>query len=61
VQSGGNLFTLFGSTDASGQYSTTFAAPPAPAIGSLYWSQLLSLDGNNVVITSNPFLNLFTQ
>jgi hypothetical protein len=31
-----------------------------PVTGVQYWSQLLTIDGN-AVITSNPFLNLFTQ
>jgi hypothetical protein len=60
LQVGGNLLSLFGATDASGQYTTTFASPAVPLVGVQFWSQLLTLDGNTV-ITSNPFLNLFTQ
>ena len=60
VQVGGNLATLFGVTDAGGQFTTTFTAPPAPPIGVRFWSQLLTLDATNTVIASNPFQNLFT-
>lgn len=60
LQAGGNLFSLFGATDATGHWSTTFAAPPVPLTGQQYWSHVLTIDGN-AVITSNPFLNLFTQ
>ena len=61
VAAGGNLITLFGATNAAGQFTTTFAAPPSPLTGSFYWSQFLTLDGSGAVITSNPYLNLFTQ
>ncbi len=61
LQVGGNLATLFGVTDASGQFTATFAAPPSPLIGASFWSQFLTLDGASAVIASNTFRNLFTQ
>ncbi len=61
VQAGGNLATLLGFTDAAGQFATTFTVPPAPPVGVSFWSQLLALDGTGAVVTSNPFVNLFTQ
>jgi hypothetical protein len=57
---GGNLIALAGGTAGNGLYTTTFVAPPAPVGGSIYHSQLLTIDGT-AVVRSNPFLNLFTQ
>jgi hypothetical protein len=61
VQAGGNLATLLGFTDATGAFSTTFAAPPAPVTGVSFWSQVLTLDATGAVFASNAFVNLFTQ
>ena len=60
---GGNLDIVAGTTDASGNWSTTFTAPAVPsAIGVLLFSQALTLDASfSTLVTSNPFVNLFTQ
>jgi hypothetical protein len=58
---GGNVAVLFASTDANGQFSSTFTAPPALPTGSLWYSQCLTLDANLALVTSNPSLSLFTQ
>ncbi len=58
---GGNVAVLFASTDANGQFSSTFTAPPALPTGSWWYSQCLTLDANLALVTSNPSLSLFTQ
>ena len=57
---GGQLASLFGATAANGQFTASFTAPPVPATGMFFYSQLLTIDGTDI-IASNPFLNLFTQ
>ncbi len=61
LRAGGNLIPLFGSTDAQGVFTATFPAPLAPATGSLWWSQAVSLDAQGAIVATNPFVNLFTQ
>jgi hypothetical protein len=61
MQVGGALALSFGTTDATGQFATTFVAPSAPLTGALWYAQLLTLDANLQFITSNPSLVLFTQ
>ena len=58
---GGNYTALFGMTNAAGTYTSSFAAPtPAGALGLVWHSQVLTLDGNFAFATSNKFRNLFT-
>ncbi|MBL8754201.1 MAG: hypothetical protein JNK15_12945 [Planctomycetes bacterium] len=61
MQVGGAIALSFGTTDASGQFTTTFAAPPAPLTGALWYAQVLTLDANLQLATSNPSMVLFTQ
>jgi len=62
IQAGGNLGLFPGSTDATGNFATTFAAPSVPsAIGVLYYSQVLTLDAAFTGwAISNAHVNLFT-
>ena len=62
-QVGGNVGLFTGATDASGNFATTFAAPPVPsAVGVLFYSQVLTFDAAFTGwAVSNPHLNLFTQ
>lgn len=57
---GGALTILFGATDAAGHYATSFAAPAAPAIGSLWYGHALTLSGSGALVTTNPTIILFT-
>jgi hypothetical protein len=61
MQVGGGILLLAGATDAAGQYSTGFVVPPSPLLGSYWYSQALTLDAGNNLITTNPFVSLFTQ
>ena len=61
LQAGGNLFSLFGTTDANGQFASSFTAPISPLTGSAFYSQVMTLNGAGAIVLSNPFLNLFTQ
>jgi len=61
LRAGGNLIPLFGATDAQGVFSATFPSPIAPAAGSPWWSQAVTLDAQGAIVATNPFLNLFTQ
>jgi hypothetical protein len=61
VQVGGGIFLLADATDAAGQWSLGFVVPPSPSIGTFWYSQVLTLDASNELITTNPFENLFTQ
>jgi len=58
---GAGLFLLIGTTDVGGVFSLPFTAPPSPLVGSYWYSQVLTLDAANGLITSNPFVSLFTQ
>ncbi|MBM4063125.1 MAG: hypothetical protein FJ265_18815 [Planctomycetes bacterium] len=60
----GNIFyALPAFTDTNGLYGVAFLAPaPASALGILWYSQVLTLDATNTtILTSNQWLNLFTQ
>ncbi|MCA8975001.1 MAG: hypothetical protein KDC98_09780 [Planctomycetes bacterium] len=50
-------------TNASGTFGISFNAPAVPStIGSTWYSQALTLDATNTqIVTSNQFVNLFTQ
>ena len=60
---GGTIDIVSGTTDASGIWSTTFTAPNVPsAIGMFMFSQVLTLDATFAnFVTSNAYVNLFTQ
>jgi hypothetical protein len=59
---GGSTLTLTGYTNVAGVFSLGFSAPtPASAIGSIWYSQVLTLDAAFNLVTSNQFINLFTQ
>ncbi|MCA8977479.1 MAG: hypothetical protein KDC98_22340 [Planctomycetes bacterium] len=59
---GGNYVSFFGYTDVSGHYGQSLTAPTGvPAVGTVWYSQVLTLDGNFEFVTSNQFVNLFTQ
>jgi hypothetical protein len=61
VQVGGGIVLLVGTTNAAGQYTTSFVVPPSPLVGTFWYSQALTLDSTGQLITTNPFVNLFTQ
>ena len=61
---GGSFFTAFPAvTDGAGSYATSFPAPNAGATtGVIWYSQVVTLDATNTsIVTSNQWLNLFTQ
>jgi hypothetical protein len=60
---GGNFDVIAATTDAGGNWLATFTAPPvASAVGVFFYSQVLTLDATySNLVTSNQFLNLFTQ
>ncbi len=58
---GGGILLLVGATDPAGQYSLSFAVPPSPLLGSYWYSQALTFDAGSNLITTNAFVNLFTQ
>jgi hypothetical protein len=62
-QVGGNIGLFTGTTDAAGNFATTFAAPAVPsAVGVLYYSQVLTFDASFTGwAVSNAHINLFTQ
>ena len=58
---GGSTLTMTGFTNALGQFQFGFnAAGSAPAIGNFWYTQVLTLDPNLTLVTSNQFINLFT-
>lgn len=63
IFAGGNLSLLSGTTDATGNFATSFAAPAVPsAIGVLIYSQVLTFDAAFTDwAVSNAHTNLFTQ
>jgi len=61
LHAGGSLITLFQFTDAAGAYSLTFPAPGASAVGTYWYSHVLTLDAGGAIVASNRFVNLFTQ
>jgi hypothetical protein len=60
---GSSLIVLPASTDAAGNFATSFAAPAVPsAVGLFFYSQVLTFDaGFTQWVVSNPHTNLFTQ
>jgi hypothetical protein len=57
----GNFVASPGFTNAAGQFSFGFSAPPAvPATGLTLYSQVLTLDPGLALIVSNQAINLFT-
>ncbi len=62
VQVGGAaLFVLAAATNGSGLYTLPLTVPPSPLTGTYWYWQALTLDAGNGLITSNPFVSLFTQ
>lgn len=63
MQVGGTIVLVGGSTDASGNAAFAFNAPSVPsAVGVLFYSQVLTVNASfTQFVTSNPFINLFTQ
>ena len=58
---GGSYVSFFNYTDAQGQYTLPFTAPPwVPTTGTVWYSHALTIDGNNELVTTNQFINLFT-
>ena len=60
---GGAVDVIAGTTDALGNWSSSFTAPAVPsAIGMLVFSHALTVDATFTnFVTSNPHVNLFTQ
>ncbi|MCR9245380.1 MAG: hypothetical protein NXI31_10130 [bacterium] len=59
---GGNVISLPGFSNPLGLYNLAFNAPNVPtAMGITWYSQVVTLDANSQIVTSNQFLNLFTQ
>ncbi|MCA8974453.1 MAG: hypothetical protein KDC98_07010, partial [Planctomycetes bacterium] len=59
---GGNYVTFAGFTDATGNYSLPLSAPGSvPLTGTVWYSQALTIDSAFQLVTSNQFINLFTQ
>ncbi len=59
---GGNPISLFDYTNGSGNYSLPITAPPGvPLTGLVWYSQVVTIDANFEIVTSNQHLNLFTQ
>ena len=59
ILAGGNLFTVFGITDGSGNWSGAFTTPPAPPFGVYLWGQTITQDSSGVFAVSNAWRNLF--
>jgi len=59
---GGNTVALPSASNAAGLLTFNFNAPaPATATGLMWFSQVLTLDAGSNLVTSNQFINLFTQ
>lgn len=59
---GGNPISFFDYTDGSGSYTLPINAPAgAPLTGITWYSQVLTIDAGFEFVTSNQFVNLFTQ
>ncbi|MCR9244105.1 MAG: hypothetical protein NXI31_03680 [bacterium] len=59
---GGNPISFFDYTDASGNYTLPIGAPSGvPLLGFVWYSQVVTIDPNFEIVTSNQFINLFTQ
>ncbi|MFY9345347.1 MAG: hypothetical protein WAT39_22845, partial [Planctomycetota bacterium] len=62
VQVGGpTLFVLAAATNGAGLYTLPLTVPSSPLTGTYWYWQALTLDAANALITSNPFVSLFTQ
>ena len=62
LQVGGQISSLFFITNPAGQASLLMPTPSSvPLTGLFVYSQALTLDPQNNVVASNPFINYFTQ
>ena len=62
LQVGGGMINFLAITNAIGLYNVTFNSPmPPSALGTEWFSQVLTFDASFNVIVSNPYRNLFTQ
>lgn len=59
ILAGGSLFTVFGITDASGNWSGSFTTPFAPPTGVQLWGQTITQDSSGAFAMSNAWRNLF--